>query len=868
MTNHTTPADTGDSNPTPTTTEPDNQLDQLADYLADPEGVGRIKYDIAVGDTLTANITALTTEGQHLASRALEAWSNVTGIHFELVEHADANIIFDDDEAGAFGRPGNPGRVRTKYYVNVSADQLAQPGRNTIDSDSFSHYLHEIGHALGLGHPGIYIRPILYGVVGEEDIDNLFTNDSWQATVMSYFSQNRNTDINASTAIPVTPMMADILAVQQLYGVPTGINAGDTVYGHNSNLDGHLGDFFARWTAGALRKPTALTLYDNGGTDTLDLRTDTDNQRIDLTPESHSDVYGLIGNLSIARDTIIERYVAGSGNDSVTGNVADNLLEGRDGADTLMGGLGNDTLIGGAGADTLDGGEGSDTAAYDGSAVAVTVNLGTKTATGGDAQGDTFTSIENLSGSAHDDSLTGDASDNVLEGADGADVLDGGDGLDTAAYTHSNGAVRINLSKGTATSGHAAGDTFAGIENVSGSRYSDTLTGDAAANTLNGGHGHDRLMGGAGADVLVGGPGNDAAYYANSAAAVTVNLLDGTGTGGDAEGDTLDSIEYLSGSGHDDTLTGDAADNTFEGAAGADTLDGGEGIDTASYSGSSSRVDVRLSGTVVNYGDATGDTLTGIENLIGSAHNDILAGDRQANTLAGLDGNDLLWASSGDDLLTGGPGADRLVGGAGLDTASWAGSSEAVTVRLHSLAARGGDAEGDTFPYTVDVAYTDADGVEQTDSLPDVENLIGSNHDDILAGDRRDNDIDGGFGDDTLYGGPGGGDDEMTGGPGNDRLFGGQGNDTLIGGQGDDRLAGGPGADVFVFGPGEGADTVTDFSGGTDRIDLMAFDIESIDALTMTTGDDGVTLDLTEVDGGTVLLAGLTTLPDAGDFLV
>ena len=210
----------------------------------------------------------------------------------------------------------------------MSADQLAQPGRNTIDSDSFYTYLHEIGHALGLGHPAPYERPYIYGVVGEEGVDNQFTNDSYQSTVMSYFSQNRNTDINASTAIPVTPMMADILAVQQLYGVPTGINARDTVYGHNSNLDGHLGDFFARWTAGTLRKPTALTLYDNGGIDTLDLRTDTDDQRIDLTPESHSDVYGLIGNLSIARDTIIERYVAGSGDDSVTGNLADNLLEG------------------------------------------------------------------------------------------------------------------------------------------------------------------------------------------------------------------------------------------------------------------------------------------------------------------------------------------------------------------------------------------------------------------------------------------------------------------------------------------------------------------------------------------------------------
>ena len=868
MTNHSTPADTGDSNLTPTTTRPDNQLDQLADYISDSGGLAPISFTIQTGDVLTANITALTEDGQHLASRALEAWSNVTGIHFELVDHAEADITFNDNEPGAFTRWSSRGRVIDSAHINVSADQLAQPGRNTIDSDSFYTYLHEIGHALGLGHPAPYERPYIYGVVGEEGVDNQFTNDSYQSTVMSYFSQNRNTDINASTAIPVTPMMADILAVQQLYGVPTGINASDTVYGHNSNLDGHLGDFFARWTAGTLRKPTALTLYDNGGTDTLDLRTDTDNQRIDLTPESHSDVYGLIGNLSIARDTIIERYVAGSGDDSVTGNASDNLLEGRDGTDTLMGGLGNDTLIGGAGADTLDGGEGSDTAAYDGSEAPVTVNLGTSTATGGDAEGDTFTSIENLSGSAFDDTLTGDTGNNILEGAAGADVLDGGDGLDTAAYTHSNAAVTVNLLNGTATGGHAAGDTITNIENVSSSRYNDTLTGDTKANRLDGGSGHDHLTGGAGADVLVGGPGNDAAYYAISAAAVTVNLLDGTGTGGDAEGDTLDSIEYLSGSGHDDTLIGNAGNNVLAGGAGADTLDGGEGIDTASYSGSASRVDVRLSGTVVNHGDATGDTLTGIENLIGSAHNDILAGDRQANTLDGLDGNDLLWASSGDDLLTGGPGADRLVGGAGLDTASWAGSSEAVTVRLHSLAAKGGDAEGDTFPYTVDVAYTDADGVAQTDSLPDVENLIGSAHDDILAGDRRDNDIDGGAGNDTLYGGPGGGDDVMSGGLGNDRIFGGQGADTLIGGPGNDRLAGGHGNDVFVFGPGEGADTVTDFSGGTDKIDLTAFDIESVDDVTMTSGDDGVTVELSGIDGGSILLAGLTTLPDGEDFLV
>ena len=291
-----------------------------------------------------------------------------------------------------------------------------------------------------------------------------------------------------------------------------------------------------------------------------------------------------------------------------------------------MGGEGNDTLIGGPGADALDGDAGLDTASYAGSSTAVTVNLSDGTATGGDAEGDTFTSIENLTGSAFDDTLIGDSSDNVLEGGNGADTLDGGASADTASYAASDAAITVDLSTGTNTGGHAAGDTLTSIENLLGSRYSDVLTGDAGANRLDGGAGNDRLTGGAGADTLVGGTGLDTASYAASAAAVSVSLLDGTATGGDAQGDTLDSVEGLTGSAHDDTLTGDAGNNVLEGGDGADTLDGGAGIDTASYAGSASRVDVRLSGTVVNHGDATGDTLTNIENLIGSAHNDILVG--------------------------------------------------------------------------------------------------------------------------------------------------------------------------------------------------------------------------------------------------
>ena len=748
MTTDTSPANTD------TNTDPDVPLlDQLADYISTNSFGNKHSFRIQTGDTLTADVSAMTLKGQALAHDALESWSVVSGIHFEIVESAEADIRFSHVRENGSIPNTAVARLDARGLTIYSA-QVIVPESLISSNGLFKTFIHEIGHALGLHHPAPYSK--LFGLVFEDEA--IFANDSRQTTVMSYFSQSRNPNINSFTtaAIPHTPQIADIIAIQLLYGKPAGANTGDTTYGVGANTDTYLDDIFANWTGPNHKTGVTVTIYDTDGFDTLDFSTDPTDQRIDLNPEGISDVFttGSLGTLIIARDTIIERYVAGSGDDSVTGNVADNLLEGRDGADTLMGGLGNDTLIGGPGADALDGGEGSDAAAYTGSAAAVTVNLGTSTATGGDAQGDTFTSIENLAGSAFDDSLTGDASDNVLDGAAGADVLDGGDGLDTAAYTHSSGAVRVNLLNGTNTGGDAAGDTITNIENVSGSRYNDTLTGDTKANRLDGGSGHDRLMGGAGADVLVGGPGNDAAYYASSAAAVTVNLLDGTGTGGDAEGDTLDSIENLSGSAFEDSLTGNARNNVLSGRAGADTLDGGDGIDTVSYSGSRAGVTVNLLTGAGERGDAQGDRLSNIENLIGSRYNDDLTGDTSPNLLRG---------GAGDDVLIGGAGADRLQGGTGQDTVSYTGSTEGVTVRLHSVAAAGGDATGDTFPGLVDVAYTDLDGVTQTDSLPDVEHLIGSNHNDILAGDRRDNVIDGGAGNDTLYGGPGGGDDEMTG---------------------------------------------------------------------------------------------------------
>ncbi|WP_342241874.1 calcium-binding protein [Inquilinus sp. OTU3971] len=341
----------------------------------------------------------------------------------------------------------------------------------------------------------------------------------------------------------------------------------------------------------------------------------------DSTGDSFIDMENVIG--STGEDTIIGNNIAGN---VLNGGDGDDELDGLAGDDTLIGGAGDDHLTGGSGADQLDGGAGIDLIDYAGSA-AVTINLSTGTASGGDAAGDVLSGIENVYGAfVVNDILTGSAGNNLLDGRGGDDILSGLGGT-------------------------------------------DILRGHDDEDILNGGDGNDVLYGENGADQLDGGSGIDTASYYLRPEAVVVDLAAGTGSGGEAEGDTLAAIENISGSQGSDTLSGDAGANTLQGwnggdvlrgRGGADKLDGGIGTDLASYWGEATAVTVNLATGTGSGGNAAGDTFVAIENVNGGQGGDTLIGSGGANALNGFESNDVLSGGAGKDLLTGGVGADRF----------------------------------------------------------------------------------------------------------------------------------------------------------------------------------------------------------------
>lgn len=302
---------------------------------------------------------------------------------------------------------------------------------------------------------------------------------------------------------------------------------------------------------------------------------------------------------------------------------------------------------------------------------------------------------------------------------------------------------------------------------------------------------------------------------------------------------------WLGGTAGADRLWGNSGDNLLRGAAGADMLNGGLGSDTAGYGGAGG-VTADLQFASVNTGDAKGDVYDSIENLSGSSGRDILRGNNgnnslwggdQADFIAGRGGNDNLLGDRANDVLMGGEGGDLLDGGADIDQASYIYAARGVTVDLVTHAANTGEAAGDRFIGIEDVA--------------------GSNFNDILRGDTGHN---------LLIGG--GGSDRLEGRAGDDRLNGGAGGDTLSGDVGNDRLWGGAAADVFQFSTGRDVIEDMDTGGVADRIGLsrtLTAGLTDGQAIASRFGTVSNNVCVLDFGGGHVLtVVGVTSLTNLG----
>ena len=387
-------------------TMPTYSLDEVAGFLtAGYWNSGGHRWDTRDDNIITYNVTALTAEGQTLARAAFQTWANVTNLMFEEVT-SGGDIPIDDNESGAFAGGTWSNGLITSMRVNVSTNWLGSYG-TTTDSYSFQTYVHEIGHALGLGHGGPYNGSASYG------LDNLYGNDVWSYTVMSYFDQ---AEANfGSYRFVMGPSLADIVAVHSFYGANTTFNSDNNIYGRNATA-GSLYDFANYATA------PAFTIYDTGGADTLDASGYGANQIINLNAEAFSSIGGLTNNIAIARGVVIEAARGGAGADSILGN---------GGADTLDGGAGNDSLDGGEGNDRLIGGDGADIIDYGRFSSAISFNLAAGTISGSDMGTDTLFGIEGAAGGQGADDFFGDAGNNLFFGNAGADTLIGGAGSDS-----------------------------------------------------------------------------------------------------------------------------------------------------------------------------------------------------------------------------------------------------------------------------------------------------------------------------------------------------------------------------------------------------------------------------------------------------